>query len=533
MLNLSILNMKSSKNIMTLSDNDDIPPEDGGERPSIYWSVLHHKNIGDTGPLHNEIEPLIKETPSRSKVAYGLASPTKQEEEEEEGNGISHDGWKRLREMVQTRELFIHNIPDEENSPMSHDHNNEVEDTHKPKSFMKWSDLDEISYDFLTVRECIMLTLILLSIGVVGFSILVEEWTVLDSLYFTLVMLTTIGYGDMTPSRPISKLFAAFFALGGIIVLGLALGVLGSQLVEAEVSAVEKMKEKATISIEKAFTRKRKNGLVTSDSSTSLSSLESSGSITSHQGEKGDLLEAILAVQQSERSYITKLGHQCWFTLSKIQKQFSYGIIPLFSGAALIAYLEGWSVINAFYYSVVTATTIGFGDLHPTSELTKFCAIIFIPFAVGVTGYIMGQCASFLIELRRSDHEKRLWTCDIKLEDLEALDRNHNGGVSELEYIRFMLVAMKKVDGKLFDELHDQFRQLDMNHDGVVTKKDLQLIAARKLRKVSYKLQLSDYKRQLYRQSRQSMMKSALHLMTSTKRLSTNRRGSVNSKSKT
>ena len=523
--------MKSSKNIK-LADTDDIPPEDGGERPSIYWSVLHHKNIGDTGPLHNEREPLVKETPSRSKVAYGLASPTKQEEEEEEeGNGISRDGWKRLREMVQTRELFIHNIPDED-SPTSHDHNNEVEDTHKAKSVMKWSDLDEISYDF-TLRECFILTLILLSIGVAGFSILVEEWTVLDSLYFTLVMLTTIGYGDMTPSRPTGKLFAAFFALGGILVLGLALGVLGSQLVEAEVSAVEKMKDKTAIAIEKAFTRKRKNGLVTSDSSTSLSSLDSSGSITSHQGEKGDLLEAILAVQRSERSYLTKLGHQCWSTLSKIQREFSYGIIHLFSGAALIAYLEGWSVINAFYYSVVTATTIGFGDLHPTTELTKFCAIIFIPFAVGVTGYIMGQCASFLVESRRADHEKRLWTRDIKLEDLEALDRNHNGGVSELEYIRFMLVAMKKVDGKLFDELHDQFRQLDLNHGGVVTKNDLQLIAARKLRKVSYKLQLSDYKRQLYRQSRQSMMKSALHLMTSTKRLSTNRRVSVNSKSKT
>ena len=334
--------MKSSKNIK-LADTDDIPPEDGGERPSIYWSVLHHKNIGDTGPLNNsEREPLIKETPSRSKVAYGLASPTKQEEEE--GNGISRDGWKRLREMVQTRELFIHNIPDEENSPTSHDHNYQVEDTHKAKSFLKWSDLDEISYDF-TLRECFMLTLILLSIGVAGFSILVEEWTVLDSLYFTLVMLTTIGYGDMTPSRPIGKLFAAFFALGGILVLGLALGVLGSQLVEAEVSAVEKMKDKTATAIEKAFTRKRKNGLVTSDSSTSLSSLDSSGSITSHQGEKGDLLEAILEVQRSERSYLTKLGHQCWSTLSKIQRQFAYGIIPLFSGAALISYLEGKTYI--------------------------------------------------------------------------------------------------------------------------------------------------------------------------------------------
>eukprot|EP00985_Skeletonema_marinoi_P009021 scaffold4128_cov66-Skeletonema_marinoi.AAC.1 len=80
---------------------------------------------------------------------------------------------------------------------------------------------------------------------------------------------------------------------------------------------------------------------------------------------------------------------------------------------------------------------------------------------------------------------------------------------------------MKKVDAHLIDELHDQFKQLDLTNDGLVTKKDLQLIAARKLRKVSYKLQLSDYKQKLRKQqSRRSVMHSALHLMASSRRLS-------------
>ena len=66
--------------------------------------------------------------------------------------------------------------------------------------------------------------------------------------------------------------------------------------------------------------------------------------------------------------------------------------------------------------------------------------------------------------------------------------------MSELEYIRFMLVAMKKVDGELFDDLHKQFLHIDMTGDGKITKKDLQIMAARKLRRVSHKLQLSEYK---------------------------------------
>jgi potassium channel subfamily K len=29
--------------------------------------------------------------------------------------------------------------------------------------------------------------------------------------------------------------------------------------------------------------------------------------------------------------------------------------------------LEGWSPVEALYFSVVTLATVGFGDLHPTT----------------------------------------------------------------------------------------------------------------------------------------------------------------------
>jgi Ca2+-binding EF-hand superfamily protein len=57
--------------------------------------------------------------------------------------------------------------------------------------------------------------------------------------------------------------------------------------------------------------------------------------------------------------------------------------------------------------------------------------------------------------------------------------------VNELEYIRFMLVAMKKVDAKLFDDLHHQFLRMDATGDGKITKNDLKIMAARKMRKVN------------------------------------------------
>jgi len=59
---------------------------------------------------------------------------------------------------------------------------------------MKWSDLGNISYE-LTLQECLKLFIALLAIGVLAFSFIFEHWTIIDSLYFTTVCLTTVGYG--------------------------------------------------------------------------------------------------------------------------------------------------------------------------------------------------------------------------------------------------------------------------------------------------------------------------------------------------
>lgn len=46
-----------------------------------------------------------------------------------------------------------------------------------------------------------------------------EGWGWVDSFYFTIVSLTTVGYGDLTPTTPISKLVASFFLLNGVAIL--------------------------------------------------------------------------------------------------------------------------------------------------------------------------------------------------------------------------------------------------------------------------------------------------------------------------
>ena len=52
-----------------------------------------------------------------------------------------------------------------------------------------------------------------------------EKWSRFDSLYWSFVTATTLGYGDFRPSQKSSKLFAIFITLNGIVLTGIIVAV--------------------------------------------------------------------------------------------------------------------------------------------------------------------------------------------------------------------------------------------------------------------------------------------------------------------
>lgn len=44
----------------------------------------------------------------------------------------------------------------------------------------------------------------------------IEKWAWIDSLYFSVISLTTVGYGDITPETDIGKLFTIGYLISGI-----------------------------------------------------------------------------------------------------------------------------------------------------------------------------------------------------------------------------------------------------------------------------------------------------------------------------
>ena len=160
--------------------------------------------------------------------------------------------------------------------------------------------------------------------------------------------------------------------------------------------------------------------------------------------------------------------------------------------------------MDACYFFVSTSATIGYGDVVPQSTSMKVFAIFFIPLAVGAVGHTLGTVANFIVERRRAVYQKRVWSQELKVGDLQIMDWDRDGEVSKLDYVEFMLLTLKKVDLDLLNELHQQFDQLDTNRSGCLTKQDLERLAKKRLKRVRHKLKLSSYKYELLHKNREN-----------------------------
>ena len=77
---------------------------------------------------------------------------------------------------------------------------------------------------------------LLLATGVI-FYMLVEKWTFVDALYFSVTTLTTVGFGNPAPSTDLGKLFTVFFVLSGVGMFLAVINAVGKAAVHAQLDS--------------------------------------------------------------------------------------------------------------------------------------------------------------------------------------------------------------------------------------------------------------------------------------------------------
>jgi Ion channel len=288
-----------------------------------------------------------------------------------------------------------------------------------------------------------------------------------------------------------------------VTVLGIVLGHMGSAILDAQEAAVEQAKQDHAATLERIF-----NTTTTTSTSSSSSSRDGDGdslrlatptaaATTESSKESLPLLESL----SNNNAAATSGWHLVW--------ELARCIIVLAVFAAILSINDpgvrnhGWR--GAMYYAVITATTVGYGDMAPTSQRGRLWAVLLIPIAVAVMGHWISSVAAFIMERRQMDNLRRkLLERELQLSDLTVMDENGDGQVSQLEFLRFMLVALNKVDERTLVNLQLYFERLDVDGTGTLNKLDIIANAKAKLRQTNRKLELSAYKQRLIALGRSS-----------------------------
>jgi voltage-gated potassium channel len=60
--------------------------------------------------------------------------------------------------------------------------------------------------------------------------------------------------------------------------------------------------------------------------------------------------------------------------------------------------LEGWSLVDALYMTIITMTTVGYGEVQPLSEYGRMFTVGLIITSIGIAGYVISKLTAFVVE---------------------------------------------------------------------------------------------------------------------------------------
>ncbi|KAL3519278.1 hypothetical protein ACH5RR_017427 [Cinchona calisaya] len=286
---------------------------------------------------------------------------------------------------------------------------------------------ESLSPNKLNCKQVLLLLAAYISLGVVCFSVVRNQITgkktneILDAIYFCVVTMTTVGYGDLVPDSNLSKLLACILVFSGMAFVGLVLS-----------KAADCILEKQEILLVKATHMREKFG-------------------------KAEILKEVEAYK-TEYKFLAALGLLLLLTIL---------------GTVFLYEIEDLNFFDALYCVCATITTLGYGDKSFSTKAGR----LFASFWILISTLCLAQAFYYLAELYTERRQRSLihWVLTRKLTitDLEAADLDRDSAVSASEFVLYKLKEMGKISEDDISLVMQMFKNLDIDQSGTLTKSDL------------------------------------------------------------
>jgi hypothetical protein len=237
-----------------------------------------------------------------------------------------------------------------------------------------------------------------------------EGWDVITCLYFETMTLTTVGYGDVSPTTNKSRTFTVFYILCGIAIVGRIINDFAVSILEfVEKRAKEKMKD------------------------------------NKHVGSQPSI-----------------------FYWKKIATSTLLIIFVVIFGALFYHKNEDIGFGEAVYFCVVTSSTVGYGDTTLTKDSSRMFAIFYMMSSCIIVAVSIGNAAAVFLEMNNDKKREEMLSRKLDFNFIRELDKGDDvQGIDKLNFLVAMLVHLELVDrSRDIDPWLTKFEELDINGDG-------------------------------------------------------------------
>lgn len=251
----------------------------------------------------------------------------------------------------------------------------------------------------------------------------IRSLTPVECIYFMSQIITTVGYGDITPAKMRGQIFVALYVVGALFVIAMFVSDMTAHVGKM---AVEYRKKKME-----------------------------------------DVKNTPRTRQRSESGH-----HQTGFqAVCELIKPHKPSMLPLLSALGIFAALalcwvvffslhpdEKKTLFQAIYMSIITLSTVGFGYFTPLTEEGMIFGAFWMLFGAGALANAIGNFTDYTV--KKSEYEQA--QNEEHSKEVALLKRQLSGSqnVSELQFLKFCLLQTKLASPEELQNITEAYQSL-------------------------------------------------------------------------